>query len=56
MNILVEANKGNAMLRFKIIDPETNQTVEMFSRKQKVGVSKEFVEYFEGMDVEVRMN
>ena len=56
LNIRTEANKGNILLRFKIIDPETNQTVEMFSRRQRISLSKEFVDYLESMDVEFRLN
>jgi len=55
LNTYVEANKGNTMLRFKIFDSETNQTVEMFSRKQRINPSKEFMDYLEGLDLEVRL-
>jgi len=56
LNIRTEASKGNVTLRFKIVDPETNQTVEMFSRKQKVNMSKEFVDYLESLEVEIKFN
>jgi len=56
MNVRAEANKGNIVLHFKIVDSETDQTVEMFSRKQRVSLSKEFVEYLESLDVEMRVN
>ena len=56
LNICTEANKGNITLRFKIIDPETNQMVEMFSRKQRINLSKEFVDYLESLNVEFRLN
>jgi DNA polymerase-3 subunit alpha len=51
-----EANNGNTMLRFKIVDHETNQTVEMFSRKQRVSVDKKFVDYLESLGAELRLN
>ena len=56
LNIRTEASKGNVMLRFKIIDHETNQTVEMFSRKQRINLNKEFIDYLESMNVEFRLN
>jgi hypothetical protein len=56
MNIRTEANKGNVTLRFKIVDTETNQVVEMFSRRQRVNLNKEFVDFLESLDVEIKMN
>jgi DNA polymerase-3 subunit alpha len=56
LNIHTEANKGDTTLHFKIVDPETNQIVEMFSRKQRVSLSKEFVDFLESLDVEFRVN
>jgi DNA polymerase-3 subunit alpha len=56
LNTQSEAHKGNATMRFKIFDPEMNHTVEMFSRKQRVNLSKEFVDYLESLDAEVRLN
>ena len=53
LNINVEANKGNVMLRFKIFDATTNQTIEMFSRNQKVNMGKEFAEYLESINAEI---
>ena len=56
LNIRTEANKGNIMLRFKIVDTETSQVVEVFSRKQRVNLNKEFVDYLESLDVEFKLN
>ncbi len=56
LNTRAEANKGNTTLRFKIIDPETNHVVEMFSRKQRVNLSQEFIDYLESLDVEFKLN
>ena len=53
LNVRAEASKGNVTLRFKIVDPETNQMVEMFSRKQRVNMDKEFVDYLESLDIEM---
>jgi len=56
LNIHTDANKGNITLRFRIVDPETSQVVEMFSRKQRVNLNKELVDYLESLDVEFRLN
>ncbi len=56
LNAQVEANKGNVLLKFKIFDPEENQMVEMFARKQRVNLSKEFIDYLESLDIEFRLN
>jgi len=56
LNHRIEANKGNILLRFKIVDPDTNQTVELFSRKQRVNLNKEFVDYLENLGVEMKLN
>ena len=52
----VEANKGNVTMRFKIVDYMLNHTIDMFSRKQRVNLSKEFVDYLESLDVEIKLN
>ena len=51
-----QANKGNVSLHFKIIDPETNQMVELFSRKQRINLNKEFIDYLESLGVEFKLN
>ena len=56
LNLRAEADNGAIILRFKIVDPETNQIVEMFSRKQRVNLSKEFVDYLESLGGELRLN
>ncbi len=56
LNSRAEANKGNVLLRFKIVDPEENQMIEMFSRKQRINLSSEFVEYLNGLNVEYKLN
>ncbi len=56
LNARAEANKGNTTLRFKIIDPETNLVVEMFSRKQRINLSVEFVEYLDSLEIEYKLN
>jgi DNA polymerase-3 subunit alpha len=52
----VEANSGNTMLKFKIFDPEENQIVEMFSRRQKINVNNDFINYLNDIDIEFKLN
>ncbi len=56
LNARVDANKGNTTLRFKIYDTEENQMVEMFSRKQRINLTNEFVDYLNSLDVEFKLN
>ncbi len=44
---LAESNKGNAMLKFLIYEPNTKVWVQMFSRTHKVNISKELVNYLD---------
>ena len=55
INLRAENNKGNIALRFKIVDPETNQTLEMFSRKQRISPSKDFFDFMENLDVNMKV-
>ena len=56
MNAIVEANKGRIVLRFKIIDSETNQSLGMFSRKKFVSLNKQFTGYFENLGVDMKFD
>jgi DNA polymerase-3 subunit alpha len=56
LNLQAEASKGHATIRFKIVDPEMNQAVEMFSRKQRVNPTKELIDYLESLDVGLKLN
>lgn len=38
-------NKGKAQLKFKIVDPEENISVNLFSRTEKIDVSNEFIAF-----------
>jgi DNA polymerase-3 subunit alpha len=52
----LEENKGNTLLKFKILDPEENQMVEMFSRNRKVEVTNDFIDYLSDLDVDFKTN
>jgi DNA polymerase-3 subunit alpha len=56
LNVRAEACKGNTVLRFMLNDPETGQTVELFSRKQRINLNDEFVDYLESSDIEFKLN
>jgi DNA polymerase-3 subunit alpha len=43
----IEENKGNALLKFLIFDPEKKIWVQMFSRSHRVEVTNEFIDYLE---------
>jgi DNA polymerase III subunit alpha len=44
---LMKKNKGNTLLRFSILDEETNNAVLLFSRNTKIQVSQDFFRFFE---------
>jgi DNA polymerase-3 subunit alpha len=39
-------NKGNAMLKFNLWDPETKTVVNLFSRNTKIEMNKEIERFF----------
>lgn len=54
---LAENNKGKALLKFHVFDPETNMQIEMFSRNTKIYFSNSFLQFFEEeLDVAYRIN
>lgn len=42
---LVKNNKGNTLLKFKVIDPESSLTLQLFSRNTKIKLTNNLVEY-----------
>ena len=40
-----ENNKGNTLLEFNIVDPETKTSINLFSRNVKVSPADEFIDY-----------
>jgi DNA polymerase-3 subunit alpha len=54
---LVAENKGKALLKFNVYDPENNMFIEMFSRTAKVNPSGKFLKFFdEQPDIGYRIN
>jgi DNA polymerase-3 subunit alpha len=54
---LVKNNKGKALLKFYVYNPEDNMNVEMFSRSIKINFTDEFIDFFEEeMDFGYRIN
>ena len=44
---LAENNKGNALLKFNVYDPENNMFINLFSRSKRINLSDDFIQYFE---------
>lgn len=42
-----EKNKGNALLEFNILDPETKTNLHLFSRNTRIEVNDEFIQYLQ---------
>ncbi|HKJ78140.1 MAG TPA: OB-fold nucleic acid binding domain-containing protein, partial [Prolixibacteraceae bacterium] len=54
---LAKNNKGKALLKFNVYDPESNLQVNLFSRTTKVDLSDTFLKFFEELqDIEYRIN
>lgn len=54
---LTSNNKGKALLKFIVFDPETNMQIEMFSRNTKIFFSGSFERFFEEQpDIVYRIN
>ncbi|MFP4366275.1 MAG: DNA polymerase III subunit alpha [Bacteroidales bacterium] len=54
---LAEKNKGDVLLKFRVIEREENIVVNMFSRSKKISLSKEVMNFLDNNpDIEVRLN
>lgn len=51
----VESNKGKIQLKFKIIDPESKISIDLFSRTMKVNLSPKFLNYLRSNEFEFRV-
>ncbi len=49
-------NKGKVPLRFRVVDRESNLSVEMFSRSHRVAVTSEFIGHLQKMDLNFKVN
>lgn len=53
---IADNNKGKVELRVKLIDPEDNISLELFSRKYKVALSEDFISYIENGNFKYSIN
>ncbi len=54
---IVEKNKGEVTMKFRVIEMEENIAVSMFSRSKRIGLTKEVIKFFETHpEIEVRLN
>ena len=54
---LTEKNKGEVLMKFRVIENEENIAVSMFSRSRKIALSKEVMDFLDRHpDIEVRIN
>jgi len=44
---LAQNNKGNALLKFNVYDPENNMFINLFSRSKRINLSDTIIDYFE---------
>ena len=57
LNEITEENKGDILLKFRVIEKEDNISVNMFSRAKKIRLSKEIMNFFEkNPEIEIRLN
>ncbi|MFW5773932.1 MAG: hypothetical protein ACOCWD_04545, partial [Tangfeifania sp.] len=45
---LAQNNKGSALLKFNVYDPENNMFINLFSRSKRINLSDGFLHYFKG--------
>jgi DNA polymerase-3 subunit alpha len=53
---LTNVNTGKVMLRFRVIDPQSKVSLEMFSRAHRINLSNEFIEHLKQMDLNFKIN
>ncbi len=51
----VESNKGKIQLKFKVVDPESKISIDLFSRTMKVDLSPNFLNYLNSNEFEYRV-
>jgi DNA polymerase-3 subunit alpha len=57
IDLMAKNNKGKALLKFNVYDPESNLHVNLFSRTKKINFSDTFLKFFEKKnDIEYRIN
>ena len=51
----VETNKGKIQLKFKVIDPESKISIDLFSRTLKVNLSPKFLTYLKSNEFDFKL-
>jgi len=51
----VEANKGKIQLKFRVVDPESKISIDLFSRTLKVNLSPKFLNYLKSNEFDFRV-
>jgi len=51
----VEANKGKIMLKFRVVDPESKISIDLFSRTLKVNLSPKFLSYLKSNEFDFKV-
>ena len=44
---LAHVHKGKALFKFNVYDPETNRSIQLFSRNTKISLDNQFLDFFE---------
>jgi len=44
---LAQVHKGKALIKFNVYDPETNRSIQLFSRNTRISLDNQFLDFFE---------
>jgi DNA polymerase III subunit alpha len=47
LKMLAQNNKGQALLKFNVYNPENNMYIHLFSRNTRIELTNHFLDYFE---------
>jgi DNA polymerase-3 subunit alpha len=50
-----ESNKGKIQLKFRVFDPESKISIDLFSRTMKVNLSQKFLTFLQKNDFEFKL-
>lgn len=53
---ITSANTGKVQLKFRVMDPQSRVSLEMFSRAYRVNVSNELIDHLKQMDLNFKIN
>ena len=51
LSTTVQTNKGNVLLRIKIVDPAADVAVNLYSKTAKVGITNEMMHFLENNEL-----